>query len=291
MTFSSVANVGPLERDLSSVAFSPDGEMVIVGESEFDSTRVFAERELISNSLPVVRIFSIDESRKSLTELSQLKSHEKEITALAWAPDGESFLSSSTDSTVKRWQKEADGFQLTTTITADGDGVNGVAYSPLGNLFATCGNGGLVKIWDVQTNSLVRSLAGHTDFVKSVSFSANGTRILSCSSDRSAKVWSLDGEELLFCRGHYSSVMAGQFIGDGETIVTVSDDHTARIWNAKFRHSTSAFLEHKNLVWATDFSPDDKRLVSVSEDGTISMRNVETGRVIGQCTVKCCVHS
>jgi WD40 repeat protein len=46
-----------------------------------------------------------------------------------------------------------------------------------------------IKLWNVQTGQLLRTLTGHTDVVRSVAWSADGQVLASGSDDRTIKIW------------------------------------------------------------------------------------------------------
>ena len=49
-----------------------------------------------------------------------------------------------------------------------------------------------LRYWDLGTAYCIRTLKGHTDFVKSVAISPDGTMGLSGSADNTLKLWSLN---------------------------------------------------------------------------------------------------
>jgi WD40 repeat protein len=60
------------------------------------------------------------------------------------------------------------------------DWVLSVAFSPDGRLLASGSwDDGTIKLWDVATGSLVRTLSGHTGAVNSVAFSPDGRLLAS----------------------------------------------------------------------------------------------------------------
>src|SRR3712207_5125963 len=43
-----------------------------------------------------------------------------------------------------------------------------IAYSPDGQMIASAGEGATVKVWDVATGVVIRTLSGHTDDIQSI---------------------------------------------------------------------------------------------------------------------------
>ena len=52
--------------------------------------------------------------------------------------------------------------------------VEAVAFSPDGKLLASAGGDKMVRLWDPATGQELRTLTGHTDWVRSVAFSSDG---------------------------------------------------------------------------------------------------------------------
>jgi WD40 repeat protein len=74
-------------------------------------------------------------------------------------------------------------------------GVSATALSPDGTVLASSGihDPRIIKLWDVSTGQLLRTLEGHSDTVWSLAFSSDGGMLASCSSDGTARVWNVDG--------------------------------------------------------------------------------------------------
>jgi WD40 repeat protein len=81
--------------------------------------------------------------------------------------------------------------ELVARIAGHDRGVNGVAFSPDGRIFATAGLDGVVKLWNTDDWSLLRVLRGHHSSVTYAAFSPRGNFLVSSSSDRTIKIWRL----------------------------------------------------------------------------------------------------
>ena len=79
--------------------------------------------------------------------------------------------------------------------------------------------------------SLLRTLTGHTDSVRSVAFSPDGQTLASGNFDGSLKLWNLArGKEVRTLTGHTSYVYSVAFSPDGQTLASGSRDKTIKIW-------------------------------------------------------------
>jgi WD40 repeat protein len=75
--------------------------------------------------------------------------------------------------------------------------VNAVAVSPDGRFIVSGSDDRTVKVWELESGRLLRSLEGHTGGVNAVAVSPDGRFIVSGSSDRTVKVWELESGRLL----------------------------------------------------------------------------------------------
>ena len=66
-----------------------------------------------------------------------------------------------------------------------------MSFSPDGQTLASGSWDRTVRLWDVRTGDLIRTLTGHTSFVYSVSFSPEGQTLASGSSDGTVLLWAL----------------------------------------------------------------------------------------------------
>ncbi|MGW7387067.1 WD40 repeat domain-containing protein [Streptomyces sp. NPDC054794] len=64
-----------------------------------------------------------------------------------------------------------------------------VAFSPDGRTLASSGDDGVVRLWDVPTGHLRRTLTGHTNTVRSLAFSPDGRSLASAGDDKSIRLW------------------------------------------------------------------------------------------------------
>ncbi|KAF2734581.1 WD40 repeat-like protein [Polyplosphaeria fusca] len=100
----------------------------------------------------------------------------------------------------------------------------------------------LIKIFNVRTNSLVRTLAGHGKMgvmgVNELAVSPTDTNILaSCGADRSVRVWTLDPAHqkqpmaaICYGEGHKEAVLTIGFHRNGEYLLSGGQDTTVCLW-------------------------------------------------------------
>ena len=121
-----------------------------------------------------------------------------------------------------------------------------------------------------KTGTVLATLGGHTEGVRSASFSPDGTRVVTAARDGSAKIWDAGtrGTDQERCRGTASMLEYAAFSSDGNHIVTASRDEKATVWDAKTGEAVADLVGHKSPVMRAAFSADGKRVITASTDKT-----------------------
>jgi WD40 repeat protein len=77
-------------------------------------------------------------------------------------------------------------------------------------------DGQAIKLWSVESQTVVRIFQGHTNIVTSFAFSFDGKYLVSGSLDKTVKLWSIEAlNEILSLQGHSSGVACVAFSPDG----------------------------------------------------------------------------
>ncbi|MBD2611882.1 MAG: trypsin-like peptidase domain-containing protein [Nostoc sp. ZfuVER08] len=163
--------------------------------------------------------------------------------------------------------------------------VNSVAISADGKTLASGSDDKTIKIWNIATGQVIRTLNGGSNWVTSVAFSPNGKTLVSVSR-HTIKIWNVTtGQEIRTLNNGNSasdSVYSIAFSPDGRTLA--SSGHTIKIWNLITGRIIHTLNGHSHLVLSVVMSPDSKTLVSGSFDKTIKLWNLVSGGQIRTLT-------
>ena len=88
-----------------------------------------------------------------------------------------------------------------------------------------------IKIWNIKTGQLLKTLRGHSKCVTSIAFVKNGV-LASGSDDNTIKLWNVNGDywmPLKTFEGHSERVSSVAF-DKNDVLASGSDDDTIRIW-------------------------------------------------------------
>jgi hypothetical protein len=159
--------------------------------------------------------------------------------------------------------------------------VRSVAFSPDGKLLASGSSDQTVKLWDVKSGELGRTLSGHADGVRSVVFGPDSRTLASGSWDHTVKLWDVKSGELgrTPLSGHASGVLSVVFSPDGRTLASGSWDHTVKLWDVKSGEVRRTLRGHAGTVSSVVFSPDGRTLASGGLDSTARIWDIVSGAI------------
>jgi WD40 repeat protein/tRNA A-37 threonylcarbamoyl transferase component Bud32 len=179
-------------------------------------------------------------------------------------------------------------------------GIWAQAFSPDGNRVIGMSQGEkpgemCIIIWDAATGRETLRVPGWMSELTNSPFSPDGRRFVGVNTDgRSLKVWdSATGDELITLAGHTGSVICFAFSPDGQRIASsaqASDERghllppEVRVWDAttgELLYALKSQPDRKSVnngVLSIAFSPDGKRLIKGSQDGTLAIYNATTGQ-------------
>eukprot|EP00300_Choanocystis_sp_HF-7_P011807 c17623_g1_i1.p1 GENE.c17623_g1_i1~~c17623_g1_i1.p1 ORF type:complete len:452 (+),score=106.13 c17623_g1_i1:37-1356(+) len=127
-------------------------------------------------------------------------------------------------------------------ITAHSSDGNDLAFSPSGQMLASCSSDKDIKLWD-PSGVLQATLLGHTQSVMSIDWSPNEEFLVSASNDNSLRVWrTATGQVMHWFTGHQNKVYSAKFCGDHTRAVSGSCDRTIKCWDLQRGYCTRTIL-------------------------------------------------
>ncbi|MBX7222514.1 MAG: caspase family protein [Blastocatellia bacterium] len=202
------------------------------------------------------------------------------------SPDGRFLVTGGWDQILKVWDTGTGREML--RIPDHFFGVREVVFTPDSRLMATTGSGPdcyKVKLWEVETGTLVRTLTGHQGTVGCLALSPDGKWIATGSYDRTVKLWEVATGKLLqtFSGEQPNEIRSLAFSPDATRIVSASFDpggdsaKALKIWDV----STGKVLVQgkgrhggfQTVVW----SPDGKWIATGNGDVSATLWDAATG--------------
>lgn len=158
-----------------------------------------------------------------------------------------------------------------------------VQISPDSQYLATCSSDGTVKIFNFQTQTLLKTCNEHHNGVNSISWSPDSKYLASCSDDSTTKIWDISETNYESKRtliGHSYHVTCVVFGPKGNVLVTGSSDEDIRVWEAQSGKCLSALRTHSAGISALDICWDGTIIASASYDGLIRLFDTVTGHCL-----------
>ncbi len=146
-----------------------------------------------------------------------------------------------------------------------------------------------IHLWDTTTSKLLFTLTGHERSIESLVFSPDSKTLASGDDFHTIKLWDMNTQESRISFKAPVSFSALAFSPNGKTLVSGGHDGSIYLWDATAKQQgwlgkVGRFLpkkrltRHKHTISNITYSPDGKRFLTGSKDGTIRVWDANTGQ-------------
>jgi WD40 repeat protein/serine/threonine protein kinase len=209
----------------------------------------------------------------------------RDVSGLAFAPDGETFAFATKDQHV--FVFDATTRTMRHTMAARGE-PSEVAFNPDGSRLAVSHWNGAVAIYDPAAGAEIAVLTNHSKWVASVAFSRRAPILATSSADQRIRLWDTrTWKETASLKGHMNLVDSIAVSPDGRWLASGSKDRSVRIWNLEANavsEMSRAFTNGHALGFAV--SPKAEFFAMVNDDATLSVWNLLEQRESGHMPVE-----
>ncbi|AFZ61353.1 NACHT domain-containing protein [Anabaena cylindrica FACHB-243] len=301
---------------IHSVAFSPDGKFLVMGDTQgkiqiinvennqyqyclnkqahfpgmWITSIAFPFRQDIANSYQFIT-GSFDKTVKLWDLTTLLEEHDNQQTftghngliwIVAFSPDGKKIASGCDDNIIRVWDLES-GKDEPYKLQGHQYWIWGLAFSPDSKILASGSFDKTIKLWNLENGDCTQTLESHQGWVVSLAFSPNGQILASGSFDKTIKLWKFNNDYNNYeywetLEGHKNGVRVITFSPDGEILASGGVDQEIRIWNLETLECVRTLTGHSAWIRSLSFHADNKTLASGSDDQTVRIWNVKTGQ-------------
>lgn len=269
-------------RDVTAMAFSPDGKTLASGEAG-----------------GVGRLWDVTTGKPIVTFKEVPAPRYAKLRAFAFSANGTKLIGAVENREINVWEldKDINPPTLLRTIPGQKSWQNNVLMllSPDTHLLANTTTDWKNRIFQIQlsdtsTGELLHTLTGHTRWIKSIAFSADSRTLVSGDEHETIRLWdTATGKSkatLNWGRGAATYALAfspsGRFIASGHRDGVKLWDNTVKPkqqagYAIDDYQQTLEFRGHKDYVSKLAFSPDGKTLLTGGKDGTIQAWDTATG--------------
>jgi serine/threonine protein kinase len=246
-----------LDYPLYAVAAAPDGRVL------FGTSEDIIEKGKVPRPVHLLGLWDPASTEK----IRVFQGHTKEITCVAFSPQGNRAISGSEDRSVRLWDLRSGKGLL--TMTKHESKVMTVGISPNGSFALSGGRDSRLILWDLNTGKDLTTFLGHATFITCLAFSPDGKFALSGGYDKKIILWDLEKyKRVRTYGGHDDVIWSLNFSADGKRFVSAGADQRVRIWRVDGVEYIQEFDEHKSAVLSAAFSEDGNYVVSISTDNT-----------------------
>lgn len=191
------------------------------------------------------------------------------ISHLTFSPDGR-LIGGAIDGVIQIWDPESGHGRVLGAHRAD---ISRLVFSPDGRNLASSGGDGMLGLWNVSSGR-GGLLSGHTESLWDLAFSPDGRALVSSSFDKTIRVWTVESRESAAWR---SETLTHGIAFGPDGIHLAYANLAAQIVVSNERTQISRSLGgHEEKITGFAFSPDGRRLLSSSYDGTVRLWEVFT---------------
>jgi WD40 repeat protein/serine/threonine protein kinase len=255
----------PHDAEVESLAFSPDGTIVLADEADGSVT-----------------LWNVGTGQQVGTKLK----HRENVLCVAFSPCGNFVLTGSSDGMVRLWDVAT--CQPVGKPIPHSAAVYTVAFDIDGARILT-GTDPALRLWETSTRRILQGpLAQPPGAILASRFLPASQRLVTGSWDHRGRLWDVSDEKLIAELPHDGPVCSVALSPDGRRVLTASHDHTARFWDARMGSPVGTPLEHPDKVLAVAFAPDGKTVITHSGDQSLRVWDVETCKKIGKAIALPC---
>jgi WD40 repeat protein len=276
-TGQNLSAIGTYSRSTpSNLAFSPDGKSVAVAVS------------YPGGKPDLVKLWDVTTGQ----ERHAYKT-ESRVRSVAFSPDGK-YLATGGSAPAAPDQKRPGEIKLLDLtkeleqriLTGHQSSVTSVAFSPDGRLLASSSTDKTVKLWQMPKGQEQTTLRGHKDSVYCVTFSPDGKSLATAGlapgekGPAEIKLWDVTtAQERLKLTGPPAGVYALILSPDGRTLASGGMHNTVKLHDTA-TGKTRATFQWQGQFWISSlaFTHDGKMLIMASWDGSVQLRDVDSGR-------------
>ena len=211
-------------------------------------------------------------------DYTDIGTHNGQIRAIEWSPDGRWLASSSPNGTVfvfdTRTRRKLHTFRIKDHALA-------LAWHPEKPILAVGSRDKTVTRWNVETGDRIDKTYTARASIQTMDYSPDGKLLVlgTWNTRGSAEVWDAEGDKHLFNLDRKHSVFATSFSPDGRLLATSDTDGKLIVSPTSKLHKGKPVWTRSlgRPAWAIAWSPDGSAIATAGEDRLVQIWNAASG--------------
>jgi WD40 repeat protein len=226
-------------------------------------------------------VFSQTPDTSQFKLYSKLTGHLRSVEAVAWSPNGKMMASGGWDYDLHVYKADTPGFAGDKfTLKGHSGGITSVTFSKDGKFLASASKDFTIRVYNTETGELTFTANDHRAEATKVTIDPKSKYIISSSLDATLVMYDFQNiaskPKTIKCSGPVYSFANAT---DGKSIYVATDKPD--IENIDFKAAVIRKLKgHSGKINCLEISPNGKMMASGSDDKTIIIWDLATGKVL-----------
>lgn len=230
-------------------------------------------------------IFVIREDMAAhLRQVNIIQAHDSQVLCAAFAPDGTSIATGSTDRTFRLWDSQT--LDLIESKEEHLGWVCQVEFNHEGDILFSASWDGEIKLWEVPGVYYSGIIAGLANQVRALAFAYHDKSMMATCASYFMTLWRIPyGKRAVMLReADRQPVISLSFAPTNSFLVCGINNGEVRIRDMEDEHYRviTTIQAHSGPVYAVDCSPDGTRIATASRDGSARIFDMHTGATIAE---------
>jgi WD40 repeat protein len=213
--------------------------------------------------------------------------HDADVVALAFAPDGRTLFTGAADWQIRRWEvasrRELPQSRFCNPFPLQ---ILHVSRSPAGKLLVVTASTEIIRVWDGEAGKVLREFELPNPPLNSLALAPDGRRLAATGLSAKVLVWDLagsrPGQELV----HPELARTVAFAPDGKSLVTTGTDGLIRLWDPETAKELFRLAVPAGKLRQLAFAEGGKVLVCGGASASPIMWDTLTGQLLKPLAVR-----
>src|SRR6185369_8513548 len=157
--------------------------------------------------------------------------------------------------------------------------VTSVAVSTNGPVIVSGGGDGTIRLWSYPLGRQETVWQAHVGGVTCLAVSPDGKLCISGGADGKFRVWDLEKKNLVnTIDGHGGKIISLSLSRGGDTMASLTSGHMIRVWELPTFEISKEINGDTDRISAITISPDGRQILAGSENGGVTIVNLDDAR-------------